>query len=98
MPIVLLAFFNTFSASSSHEDSVLADDEFLIPRANCLRRDLERSDLWDPSGSELSPSYAGGISRGIEECLLENLEVGLSSLARFTAVSSTGAGDEPLKS
>lgn len=98
MPIVLLAFFNTFSASSSHEGSVLADDELLRPRVDCLGRDLERSGLWNPSGSELSLSYAGGISRGIEECLLENLEAGFSFLAGFTAVSSGGAGDELLKS
>ena len=63
-PIWLLAFFNVFSASSSFDGSVLADDELLRPRLDCLRRDLGTSVFLDPSGSELSLSYTGGISRG----------------------------------
>lgn len=97
-PSVLLAFFNVFPASSSFENSVLADDEPRKPSVDCLRRVLERSDFPDPSGSELSLSYAGGISRGIEECRRENLETGFSVLAGFMSASSTWAGEEPLKS
>lgn len=88
MPMVLLAFFNIFSASSSFEDSVLADDELRKPSDDCLRLDFERSDFLDPSGSELSLSYAGGTSRGIEEYRLENLDAGFPSLAGFAAASS----------
>ena len=88
MPMVLLAFFNIFSASSSFGDSILADDEFRKPSVDWLRRDCERSGFLDPSGSELSLSYTGGMSCRIEECRLENLEAGFSSLAGFAAVSS----------